>query len=487
MLFLKFKYMTASQRAAATRVIIDLIKADKVIDCREIELYDILKKKYSISREDEIAAYSMTMHDAIEELRYMKSEELSELLPVFEDVTMSDGFCAREEALLMTMLRMCLAGTEPYCDVISTEIEDNWFDERQVLYVESHHDKAVNYAILQDYRAISKELKLCGLEFVYLPHILHHYATSSRETLRNLVTMLSPALTDDTISGLLNKIRLFKTDTFCIEQLHHKLGFEALADTPPALMLRINQSRVGQKVFTNFLRIELDADVRETVMNFTDMFLEFNSSDRIVISHKRDEAGRFLYSGFYRQLFEILLLQKSVECNMVIDFVKGMFTFPELGLTLSGIHRREKALYVLFIYEASRRAIKGDNGTVKLNGSVGFTPPQVSSRMADYNNRMSLLQKRYARIYAAFGGEAHSAPDILRQETRLPMFAVIRKGIMKHSDQIYDAERFTIARSGRYYTLSAPLEKFQCREFSHPEPTGIVDSQLFRELDSIRR
>lgn len=479
--------MTASQRAAITRVLIDLIKADKVIDSREMELYDKLKRKYSINREDEITAYAMTMHEAVEQLRYLKTEELDELLASFVDMAMSDDFCAREEALLITMLKMCLAGTEPFCDVISTVIEDNWFDERQVLYVESRHDKAVNYAILQDYRTITKELKLCGLEFVYLPHILHHYVSTPRETLHNVVSMLSPTLTDDAISGLLTKIRLFKTDTFCIEQLHHKLGFRELAETPPALMLRVNQSRVGPKVYTNFLRIELDDQVKDTVIRFVDMFLDYNGSDRIVISHKRDEAGKFLYSGFYRQLFEILLLQKAVECEMYIDLVKGTFSFPEIGLTLSGIHRREKALYVLFIYEASRNAVKDENGIIKLNGGISFNAPQLASGIAAFNRRMALLQKRYARIYAAFGGEMDEAPDILRQESRLPMFAVIRKCIMKHKDQIYDAERFTITRNGRFYALSASVDKFMFRDFSNPEPIRILESTLFRELDEIRR
>ncbi len=479
--------MTASQRAAITRVLIDLIKADKVIDSREMELYDKLKKKYSINREDEITAYGMTMHEAVEHLRYLKTEDLDDLLSAFVDMAMSDDFCAREEALLITMLKMCLAGTEPYCDVISTVIEDNWFDERQVLYVESHHDKAVNYAILQDYRIITKELKLCGLEFVYLPHILHHYVTTPRETLHDVVSMLSPTLTDDAISGLLTKIRLFKTDTFCIEQLHHKLGFESLADTPPALLLRVNQSRVGPKVYTNFLRIELDDQVKDTVMRFVDMFLEYNGSDRIVISHKRDEAGKFLYSGFYRQLFEILLLQKSVECEMKIDFINSQFSFPELGLLLTGIHRREKALYVLFIYEASRSGIRDENGTIKINGGISFAPPQVASGLTAFNRRMALLQKRYARIYSELGGEEEEAPDILRQESRLPMLAVIRKCIMKHKDQIYDADRFTITRNGREYSISAPLGKFLCSTFGRPEPHSILESSLFKDLDEIKK
>ncbi|MDE6340165.1 MAG: hypothetical protein K2K97_10335, partial [Muribaculaceae bacterium] len=237
--------MKAIERAAIARVLIDLIKADKVIDCREMDLYRSLKSQFSINRKDEIEAYSLTLSKAIKVLKEMDTNTITALLNIFEEMTVSDGFCAREETLLMLMLHFCLSSTELYCDVISTVIEEAWFDERQVLYVESHHAKEVNFGISSNHRAIARELKMCGLDFVYLPQVVHHYITTPKDLLNDVVAMLSPSLSENAIAGLLTKIKLFKTDTFCIEQLHHKLGFEELVDTPPALLIRISQSKVN--------------------------------------------------------------------------------------------------------------------------------------------------------------------------------------------------------------------------------------------------
>lgn len=56
--------MKKSERASIVRVLIDLIKADSVIDEGEMALYAKLKYDYNISREDEISASSMTLSDA---------------------------------------------------------------------------------------------------------------------------------------------------------------------------------------------------------------------------------------------------------------------------------------------------------------------------------------------------------------------------------------------------------------------------------------
>lgn len=479
--------MKAIERAAVSRILIDLIKADKVIDSREMDLYRELKTRHSIERKDEIEAYALTLNKAISILKEMSSTSLSELLKEFEDMTMSDGFCAREEALLLLSLSMCLSETGPECDIISTVIEENWFDERQVLYIESQHNKEINFNIQSNLRAISRELKLCGLEFVYLPHILHHYITTPKDLLKEVVSMLSPSLSENEVSGLLTKIKLFKTDTFCVEQLHHKLGFTELADTPPALLFRVSQSKVGTTVYTNFLRVELTADVLSSIQLIADKFIAYNGSDRIIVSHKKDEKGSFLYNGFYRQLFEILLLQKSIECHLLIDFVHGTFTFPEINLTLNGLHRREKALYTLFIYEAVNCSIRNEDGNIVQNGGINFTPPTLSSQLFKYNRRMEKLQRKYARIYAAFGGEEANTPDISRADLRLPMFAVIRRVVNKHKEKIYDAERFVINNPERrgIYSISAIPETFRCVDFHSSEPISIFDSTLFKELDEI--
>ena len=147
--------MKAIERAAISRILIDLIKADKVIDSREMDLYRELKSQFSITRKDEIEAYALTLGKAVNILKDMEQSIVADLLGTFEDMTVSDGFCAREEALLMLMLHFCLNTNDLDCDVISTIIEESWFDERQVLYVESHHAKDINFGISSNHMAIS--------------------------------------------------------------------------------------------------------------------------------------------------------------------------------------------------------------------------------------------------------------------------------------------------------------------------------------------
>lgn len=478
--------MKAIERAAISRVLIDLIKADKVIDSREMDLYRELKSQFSITRKDEIEAYSMTLGKAVNIIKEMERGIVSDLLGTFEDMTVSDGFCAREEAVLMLTLHYCLNSIDLECDVISTVIEESWFDERQVLYVESHHAKDINFGISSNHRAISRELKLCGLDFVYLPQIVHHYITTPKELLNEVVSMLSPSLSENAIAGLLTKIKLFKTDTFCIEQLHHKLGFDELVDTPPALMLRISQSKVGHIIYTNFLRVELNTDVLTIVQGLVDTFLSYNGSDRIVVSHKKDEKGSFLYNGFYRQVFEVLLLQKSVMCHLLIDLIHGTISFPEIELTLTGLHRKEKALYTLFVYEAYNTSIRNEDGVIKQNGGINFTPPVSSKHLPNFNRRMKLLQRKYAKIYAAFGGDEENAPDITKADIRLPMISGIRRAINKQNEKIYETERFIVNRDKNgIYGISASPEVFLCKDFQNSEAISAFDSTLFIELSKL--
>ena len=100
--------MKKEERASLVRVLVDLIKADNVIDEGEMELYAKLKNDYSITREDEIAASTMTLADAVSSLSESPRESRESLMSVFSDMTVSDGFCAKQEAQLMIALIYCL-------------------------------------------------------------------------------------------------------------------------------------------------------------------------------------------------------------------------------------------------------------------------------------------------------------------------------------------------------------------------------------------
>ena len=465
--------MNAPQRAAVVRVLIDLIKADKVIDMREMQLYNEIKTQLAITRLDEVSAHELTLAEAVRRIRTLTSEETELVLRLFDDMTLSDGYCAREEALLMLALHFCLRDRAEESCVISCEVDSMFFADSQVLYVESSHNRTVNAEINEHFREIAIELRLHGFELVYLPRILKHYLALPKADFADVISILSPDYNADSIQQLISQVRLLKTDTFCREHLAGKLGFHELCDTDPALMLRIGQSRVEGRVVANFLKIEATSTVLELVRSVIDELQRSHQSDLLVISNKRQSTEKFLYAGFYRQLFEILLLRRQSEATMQFDLVEGAVGFPAIGLRLSSLHRKEKAFYMLFALEAGR-------------GGINFNAPESAREFEGYERRMAQLRQRYARIYQSFGGVAEKAPDITVAEIRLPMLSGIKRSLMRVADRVADVERFVISRDRNgFYGLSASPVLFRLRDFSHPDSIPLADSELARDVNQI--
>ena len=98
--------MKQTERASIFRVVSDLIKADAIIDTREMEKLDSIREKYAIKKEDEILGSSYTLSKAVHILLDSPKCLQHELVATFNEVAMSDCFCAREEALLLVALRL---------------------------------------------------------------------------------------------------------------------------------------------------------------------------------------------------------------------------------------------------------------------------------------------------------------------------------------------------------------------------------------------
>jgi len=64
----------------------------------------------------------MPLSRAITIISEMPEDDKEEILKIFEDMTVSDGFCAREEALLVLALHYCLRLAPEDSCVISKEI-----------------------------------------------------------------------------------------------------------------------------------------------------------------------------------------------------------------------------------------------------------------------------------------------------------------------------------------------------------------------------
>ena len=117
--------MKQSERASIFRIASDLIKADAIIDTREIEKLDSIRNKYAIKKEDEILGFSYTFAKAIQTLLDSPKHSRHELMVTFEEIAMSDSFCPREEALLLAALRLSLTQSVTFeSQIISIDTSD---------------------------------------------------------------------------------------------------------------------------------------------------------------------------------------------------------------------------------------------------------------------------------------------------------------------------------------------------------------------------
>lgn len=171
--------MKQTERASIFRIVSDLIKADAIIDTREMEKLDSIREKYAIKKEDEILGSSYTLSKAVHILLDSPKCLQHELVATFNEVAMSDCFCAREEALLLVALRLSLTlDVNSECKIVSIDTSSVYIDPTQILYVESDFDNDVNWEINDKFREIMAEVRLAGFDLVYLPKIAEHYRTN---------------------------------------------------------------------------------------------------------------------------------------------------------------------------------------------------------------------------------------------------------------------------------------------------------------------
>lgn len=461
--------MTQSEKASIFRIISDLIKADSIIDLRELELFDSIKEKYSIKKEDEILSTSLTLSQAIETLKESSKSLKHEIVTDSLKSIMSDDYCAREEALFAISLRACLTLDNIFeAKVLSLDTAGIYIEPNQILYIESEYDKDINREIANNYRGITSEIRLAGFDFVYLPKISEHYKSISQANIVSIATMLYPKVSDNDIDMVSHQLQNLSTAEFCKDQLGRKLKATEFINTPPAIMLKINDSFVDERKISNYLLIELSGDILEHIRLFLDMFAEHHHNQRLC--YLKEEKHRFIYTGFYKQIFDLYLEHNGIKSSILIDTRRGVISLPEAGITLSKLHRREKALYTLLILESA-------------SGGINFTKPNTEKKLEKYRKRILSIQQKYNIIYKRFGGEETNAPDIEKDKIRLPMISLIKKELTKYQDQLFNIDDYIIQRNiyGNY-CINLDRTKCLCCERDPNNITCIWDSSEWQRI-----
>lgn len=465
--------MRQAERASIMRIASDLIQADGIIDTREISFLETLRDRYSIKKEDEMIAVSCTLQEAISTLKDSADSLKQDLLGDFIRIAMSDDFCAREESLLLLALKTCLilnAG-DNNVGVLSIDAGQLLLEPTQILYVECEYNKGVNSQIVRHYREITAEVRLAGFDFVYLPKIAEYYGTMPETEILQILEFLYPKVSVERSRIIIDQLRHIDSADFCKFQMATKLGIKGFDTIEPSLLIKVGDSYVDDRKMGNFLLLEVGDNVLEKIRALTDLFSEMYHN--VNINYLKEEKGRLISTGFYRQVLDVFMLKKGVKSIVVVDTVREQIYFPEADAKLEGIHRREKALYTLFLLETA-------------SGGISFNKPVSAKQFERHQKRMIALRTKYKLIYKRFGGEEDKAPDITVSEIRLPMLSLLKRQLLKLKDVLYHIEDYTIKRNiyGNY-SVGIPSSLCRCCEWGATDYILLSESNEWQRISAL--
>lgn len=454
--------MKKEEKIAICRIFTDLIKADNIIDSGEMQQYAMLRERYGICKDEEIATSNITFADAVNILSKSDKGLRMDFFGDCSEMTTSDGFCARSEALLLIALQNKLFNEKDEVQILSIPKPLFNITAASVLYIESRNETAVNDIIIKEHRTLYKECQLAGFHFIYIPKVIEHYKNTDRKLIGQIINFLAPSFSEKSVNTVIDGLMSMTSSSFCKDILCNKLGISALRETSPSLLIKIGESYVGDSIYANYFRIEVDTKIVETTQKLIDTFMSMINADIIPISTAEEKKKQFLYYGFYKQLLDIFLIRKSIRSCLVINPYKEEIYFPDVDKKLEKLHRREKALYVLLLI-------------LSQEGGVNFLVPKTAKQLANHKKKMERLQKRYQVIYEIFGGEKGKAPDLSQAEIRRPIISCLKRSLSHLDGVLYNAADYMLSKD-EFGNLRINLEKDI--QYIHNSTEGVIQLEL---------
>lgn len=461
--------MKKEEKIAICRIFTDLIKADGIIDSGEMRQYAMLRDRYGLCKEEEIAAANITFADAVNTLSDSEKGLRIDFLGDCADTTISDGFCARSEALFLIALRNKLLNEDDDIQILSIPKPLFNITAASVLYVESREEVAINDIIRKEHRTLFKECQLAGFNFIYIPKVIEHYKNTDRKLTNRIISFLAPSFSEESVNTVIDGLLSMTTSSFCKDILCNKLGISALRETSPSLLIKIGESYVGDNIFANYFRMEVGTNIVAAVQKLIDTFMSLINADIIPVSTAEEKKKQFLYYGFYKQLLDIFLVRKSIRSRLVIQPYTEEIYFPDIDKKLEKLHRREKALYVLLLI-------------VTQEGGVNFLAPKTAKQLSAHKKKMERLQDRYQMVYELFGGEKGKAPDLSQAEIRRPMMSCLKKSLSHLDGALYNAADYMLSKDD-YGNIRIGLETEI--QYIHNDIEGVVrldESEIYNKV-----
>lgn len=400
------------EKQALIRCLSDLMKADNVIASDEINFLELRCHEYSISFLDIEKSLGISLQEATEILKTSKTPVRQRILKQLTELSLSDGFCASEEALLILALSLSLSNkTKEVSRIISVPSPHIEFGDSQVLFLETYVEPLINETINVSLRQIVNNFKVAGFDFIYIPEVSQHFKTTDTKLLAKIIKYLAPTLSDEETKKVMNELRTMTTHSFYNTILKDKLGLDIVIQKP-SLLIKIANSYVGGKKMSDFLLINVDENFVPFTRDMMDKYLSYQWSAPIAIRNYSDNVGNFIYMGLYKTIFDLVTYRKGIRSKLIINHCD-----KKNRLKIEGTERikldlglAETAFYEFIIRES-----------ISKHRGISFYSRGEKAKEE--------IRKRFERIYVRFAGYHSKVPDIMNPATRNPLLAKIRKSI----------------------------------------------------------
>lgn len=411
--------MRESVRQGIYRILYDMIKADYLVTEDELDFMDSICSTYEIGTPERERAMQMSLAQAMLEIQHLTLRQGQQLMDVLEQLVTKDGTCYREEALLLLAIQFTLSPTEE-TQVLSMPHQAHMIDADQVLFIENGFAPQANEQISQHYIHLLNTLRIGGFDFIYVPRMVEHLAPRESHLLGKVVSHLAPPRSQAETEAIVASVCNLTTERVFREILLGRLGFDIQIDEP-ALLLRISQSEVNGDVLDNFLVLRLQTDITLHIDQFVDRLLSMLKSPTLSIRNVSLSPCAFVYSGFYRVLFDLITYRRGIHCllhihphrhgNILAISQQGETQGEALPLDLGP---KESAFYIFLIEETLQHG--------------GFNT--AASTPADLQY-LQQAQERFRQIYLRHCNR-DQAPDITNPEIRRPMLSKIKRALQQH-------------------------------------------------------
>jgi len=424
-------------KVALLRFVTALIRADKVIDTREIQLLTGLEISYGFDRSLMAEAAQLSIAQAAEHLR---SLDKATRTPIFEDIQQlagADKVCDPAEALLLLTLKYPTIS-------LPGNIESRSLGQ-YVVYIESEYNEERHQELNAQSELLQLLLEHYGMNLLYIEQMIVAMRKQEEPLVKKVLGYMAPDLNDAQVDHAYKRLSELTSATFCNQLLRRDLQLKEVRDIAPSLLVNTPGG---------FLLIPLKESITHHIKELLDDYSRLVSPGQTAVHHAIGQQQALPFTGYYRLFMDFVLKTEPLESRIVLWPNKSEFSFPEAGRTLH-LNQQEASLYTLILTHTYGHKQKG--------------------LPLSYTAEQKRIEGEYRTIYCR--KKLIETDEVIFPDNLAPIRAKIERKMREQLVGVSNIEDYIPRNEGRsgYYTIQAPAARVLVKPDSRSQEVLISD------------